>query len=103
VTTSVWRGVRKTHESGELIFEDNFDTLNFDMWQHEITMAGGGNWEFQVLGSNPRAFLNTSICINYPSHYIHTYIHTPFEISTMNGDGNWEFQVLGSSPKHILK
>jgi hypothetical protein len=29
VTTSIWKGVRKTHESGELIFEDNFDTLVF--------------------------------------------------------------------------
>ncbi len=49
VTTSIWKGVRKTHESGELIFEDNFDTLDFNMWQHEITLAGGGNWEFQVI------------------------------------------------------
>ena len=48
VTTSIVRGVEKTHESGELIFEDNFDFLDFNKWQHEITMAGGGNWEFQV-------------------------------------------------------
>ena len=48
ITTSVQNGVRKTHESGELIFEDNFDKLDFDKWEHEITMSGGGNWEFQV-------------------------------------------------------
>jgi hypothetical protein len=48
VTTSIHHGVPKTHESGELIFEDNFDFLDFSKWQHEITMAGGGNWEFQV-------------------------------------------------------
>ena len=48
ITTSVQHGVRKTHESGELIFEDNFDFLDFDKWEHEITMSGGGNWEFQV-------------------------------------------------------
>ena len=48
LTTSVQHGVRKTHEVGELIFEDNFDTLDFDKWEHEITMSGGGNWEFQV-------------------------------------------------------
>lgn len=29
-----------------LIFEDNFDDLNMKTWQHEITMGGGGNWEF---------------------------------------------------------
>ncbi|CAD7089076.1 unnamed protein product [Hermetia illucens] len=33
--------------SGELIFEDNFDWLDEGKWQHEITLAGGGNWEFQ--------------------------------------------------------
>ncbi|KAF4525487.1 hypothetical protein B566_EDAN002345 [Ephemera danica] len=27
--------------SRALIFEDNFDTLNLDVWNHEITMAGG--------------------------------------------------------------
>ena len=48
VTTSIAHGVQKTHEAGELIFEDNFDFLDFNKWQHEITMAGGGNWEFQV-------------------------------------------------------
>lgn len=52
ITTSLQNGVRKTHESGELIFEDNFDFLDFDKWEHEITMAGGGNWEFQVYWNN---------------------------------------------------
>jgi hypothetical protein len=36
------------HAPGDLIFEDNFDKLDFETWQHEITMSGGGNWEFQV-------------------------------------------------------
>jgi beta-glucanase (GH16 family) len=31
-----------------LIFEDTFDSLNFKTWQHEITMGGGGNWEFEM-------------------------------------------------------
>merc|ERR1712137_244674 len=44
VTTVNQRHVK----SGELIFEDNFDTLNFTTWQHERTLSGGGNWEFQV-------------------------------------------------------
>ncbi|XP_053681606.1 beta-1,3-glucan-binding protein-like [Sabethes cyaneus] len=33
--------------SGELIFEDNFDFLDLETWEHESTLAGGGNWEFQ--------------------------------------------------------
>lgn len=44
--------VSRTHApdticSGDLIFEENFDTLNLSKWRHEITMAGGGNFEFQ--------------------------------------------------------
>lgn len=33
---------------GSLVFEDTFDKLDFTVWQHERTLAGGGNWEFQV-------------------------------------------------------
>ncbi|XP_064620833.1 beta-1,3-glucan-binding protein-like [Lineus longissimus] len=35
-----------------LIFADEFDTLNLDIWEHEITMGGGGNWEFQYYTNN---------------------------------------------------
>lgn len=28
--------------SGQLLFEDNFNELDFDVWQHENTLAGGG-------------------------------------------------------------
>lgn len=33
--------------SGQVIFEDNFDTLDLALWRHENTLSGGGNWEFQ--------------------------------------------------------
>ena len=32
----------------KIFSQDNFDILDFDLWEHEITMGGGGNWEFQV-------------------------------------------------------
>ncbi|XP_055641211.1 beta-1,3-glucan-binding protein-like [Toxorhynchites rutilus septentrionalis] len=38
--------------SGELIFEDNFDFFDFEIWDHENTLAGGGNWEFQWYTNN---------------------------------------------------
>jgi hypothetical protein len=38
--------------SGDLIFEDTFDNLDFETWQHENTVAGGGNWEFQWYANN---------------------------------------------------
>lgn len=33
--------------SGDLIFEENFDTLDLATWKHEMSMWGGGNNEFQ--------------------------------------------------------
>uniref|UniRef100_H2YEM4 Uncharacterized protein n=1 Tax=Ciona savignyi TaxID=51511 RepID=H2YEM4_CIOSA len=35
-----------------LIFEETWDTLDLDRWQHELTMSGGGNWEFQYYTNN---------------------------------------------------
>lgn len=32
--------------SSKLIFEDDFNTLDFKKWKHDITLSGGGNWEF---------------------------------------------------------
>jgi len=31
-----------------LVWEDNFNTLDMNKWQHEVTAAGGGNGEFQL-------------------------------------------------------
>mgnify|MGYP001121009452 CR=1 FL=1 len=33
---------------GYLIFSDDFDTFDFDLWKHEITLNGSGNWKFQM-------------------------------------------------------
>ncbi|ERL93924.1 beta-1,3-glucan-binding protein-like [Dendroctonus ponderosae] len=33
--------------SGDLIFEDQFDSFDVSTWQHEITLSGCGNGEFQ--------------------------------------------------------
>lgn len=35
-----------------VLFEDNFETLDFSKWQHEQTLSGGGNWEFQYYTNN---------------------------------------------------
>lgn len=38
--------------NAKLVFEDNFDFLDFTKWRHDITLAGGGNWEFQLYDNN---------------------------------------------------
>ncbi|KAI8990013.1 concanavalin A-like lectin/glucanase domain-containing protein [Pilobolus umbonatus] len=35
-----------------LVFEDHFNKFNFKNWQHEITLSGGGNWEFEWYTNN---------------------------------------------------
>lgn len=32
----------------KLVFFDDFDKLDFKKWRHDITLAGGGNHEFQI-------------------------------------------------------
>lgn len=32
--------------SGDLIFEENFNTFDLTKWDHAETMAGGGNYQF---------------------------------------------------------
>ena len=35
-----------------LIFKEEFDELDHDIWQHEVTAGGGGNGEFQYYTNN---------------------------------------------------
>ncbi|KAF9569993.1 hypothetical protein EC968_002352 [Mortierella alpina] len=35
-----------------LLFEDNFDRLDNSIWRHDLTMTGGGNFEFQLYINN---------------------------------------------------
>jgi len=36
----------------KLIFDDEFNFFNLSFLEHEITLGGGGNWEFQVYTNN---------------------------------------------------
>ena len=46
-TASGTRAPKGPFRPGELIFEDNFNELDHENWQHESTLGGGGNQEFQ--------------------------------------------------------
>ncbi|XP_053693828.1 beta-1,3-glucan-binding protein-like [Sabethes cyaneus] len=41
-----------TYCTGDLIFEDSFDSFDLDTWQHENTLAGSTKWEFQWFTNN---------------------------------------------------
>lgn len=36
-----------SYPSERLLFADDFDEFDLGVWQHELTMGGGGNWEFE--------------------------------------------------------
>jgi len=40
-------------EYSTLVFKEDFSKgLDFSIWKHEITMGGGGNWEFEYYANN---------------------------------------------------
>jgi len=45
-------GLSQTILAQQVLFEENFETFNLDTWQHEITLSGGGNWEFEAYMNN---------------------------------------------------
>lgn len=39
-------------QGDQLVLEDNFDTFDLSVWQHQLTLGGGGNWEFEYYTNN---------------------------------------------------
>ena len=51
-----------------LIFEDNFDKFNMSRWEHELTLAGGGNWEFEwYVNNRSNSYVKNSILYLKPT------------------------------------
>jgi len=38
--------------SAKVLMNEEFKTFNLNRWKHEITMGGGGNWEFEYYTNN---------------------------------------------------
>ncbi len=50
-TALLWTLVLASDSNYKLVWEDNFDTLDFNKWEHEVTAWGGGvsnKWEHEV-------------------------------------------------------
>ena len=51
-----------------LIFQDDFNTLNFDTWEHETTLSGGGNWEFEwYLNNRSNSYVKDGVLYLLPT------------------------------------
>ena len=77
-----------------LVFEDNFDKLDFSKWQHELTMGGGGNWEFEMYTNNrTNSFTKDGILYLQPTFTVDQY----GDDTLQHGDVN----IWGASPAEM--
>jgi len=71
--------------------QDNIDRLDLETWQHEITMSGGGNWEFQVYHNHRRnSYVKDGVLTIKPSLTNDMYGDNFVETGTLS--------LLGGSP-----
>lgn len=79
----------------KLIFDDNFNELNVNAWEHELTLGGGGNWEFQMYTNNrSTSFVENGVLYLRP-------ILTSDTIGEANVRGGYRYDAWGSSPANL--
>jgi hypothetical protein len=78
--------------SSKLIFEDNFTDLNFTKWRHDITLSGGGNWEFELYDNNrSTTFVKDGVLNIRP-------VLTEDKIGANFVRAGYDYNIWGSSP-----
>lgn len=76
----------------KIIFQDDFDQLDTSIWSHEITMGGGGNWEFEYYTNNrSNSFVRDGVLFIKPTL-------TSDTIGEANVRGGYTMDVWGSTP-----
>ncbi len=76
----------------KLVWSDEFDTLDFSKWKHEITLSGGGNWEFEYYANNrSNSFVKDGVLYLKPT----LTADTMGEAAMLNGG---DMDLWGGSP-----
>lgn len=76
-----------------LIFRDDFETLDFNKWKHDMTMSGGGNWEFQLYHNNrTNSFVRDGVL-----HIVPTLTDDRIGVANLKGN-NYRMDMWGGSP-----
>jgi len=84
-----------TSRSDRLIFSDEFDHFNLTTWKHEITLGGGGNWEFQYYDNRrPNSYVKDGVLYLKPSYLAD-------DIGEGSLRGGYTLDVWGSSPASL--
>jgi len=68
-TATIEQDSKGSFEGKTLIFYDDFSKgIDFSIWKHEITMGGGGNWEFEYyINNRSNSFVQDSILYLKPT------------------------------------
>lgn len=76
-----------------LTLDEEFKDFNFSLWKHEITMSGGGNWEFEAYGNNrSNSYVRDGILYLRP-----TLMEDDIGIENIKGN-NYILDIWGGSP-----
>ena len=81
-----------------LALEDEFNTFNLSLWKHEITLSGGGNWEFQAyLNNRSNSYVRDGILYLKP-----TLMEDQIGLANVKGQPNsFTFNIWGGSPADL--
>ena len=75
-----------------LIFYDEFEYFNLTTWKHELTLGGGGNWEFQYYSNNrSNSYVKDGVLYIKP-----TFLAD--DIGEDNLRGGYTLNIWGSQP-----
>ena len=81
--------------TSRLILDDEFEEFNLTRWKHEITLGGGGNWEFQYYDNNrSNSFVKDGVLYLKPSFLADDI----GEDALRNG---YRFDLWGSQPADV--
>lgn len=78
-----------------LVFSDDFNDFDLSVWEHELTMGGGGNWEFEMYVNNrSNSYVRDSILYINPTY-------TANVIGLQNLMGGFNYDNWGSQPADV--
>jgi len=78
-----------------MVFHDDFEEFDLSVWQHEITMGGGGNWEFEYYTNNrSNSYVRDGILYLKPTL-------TADNIGVKNLKNGFVMDLWGSSPADL--
>ena len=75
-----------------LVLDEEFNTLNLTLWQHEITLGGGGNWEFEYYTNNrTNSYVKDGVLYIQPTFLVD-------DIGEANLKNGYTMDIWGAAP-----